>query len=131
MEEKRGYERYLMNGSVNLRFENNDLSILNAELLDIGFIGFSIYSRDKIEVGQIVQFEIMPELMDNSFLGKGKIKDIVQVPQNEVLVFYRVGIEFIDVEKNNILKLININQAKIIAETEKQHRQKPSDFGPY
>ncbi len=130
MQEKRGYQRYLINGSVNLKFEESDLSISKAELVDIGFIGFSIHSRDEIALGQIVQFEIIPELMDNSLIGKGRIKDIAQVPQNDVLV-YRVGIEFIDVEKNDILKLININQAKIIAETERSHRQKPSDFGPY
>lgn len=130
MEEKRGYERYLITGSVNLKFENSELSILKAELVDIGFIGFSIYSRDKVEAGQIVQFEIMPELMENSLIGKGKIKDIMQVTENEVLV-YRVGIEFIDVDKNSILKLINMNQAKIVSETDKMNRQKPLDFGPY
>lgn len=130
MQEKRGYVRYLINGRVNLIFDNKDSTILKVDLVEIGFIGFSIYTPDKLELGKIVQFEIMTELMDNSLIGKGEIKDIAQVTENEVLV-YRVGIEFIDVEKNDILKLININQAKIIAETEKQHRQKPSDFGPY
>lgn len=130
MEEKRGYERYLINGSVNLKFENSELSILKAELVDIGFIGFSIYARDKVEAGQIVQFEIIPELMENSLIGKGEIKDILQVNENEILV-YRVGVEFIDVEKNSILKLINMNQAKIVSEADKMNRQKPPDFGPY
>jgi hypothetical protein len=130
MQEKRGYQRYVISGSVILKFEGNDSSILKVELVDIGFIGFSVYSRDEIALGQIVQFEIIPELMDNSLIGKGRIKDIAQVPQNDVLVF-RVGIEFIDVEKDIILKLININQAKIVAETERHTRQKRNDFGPY
>ncbi len=130
MHERRNYARYLISGRVNLKFDNNDASILKLDLAEIGFIGFSILSPNKLELGQIVQFEIMPELMENSLTGKGEIKDIAQVREKDVLV-YRIGIEFIDVEKDHILKLININQAKIAAETDKQHQQKPLDFGPF
>lgn len=131
MHDRRNYERYLINGRVNLKFDNNVSDIVKLDLVEIGFIGFSVHSSDKLELGKIVQFEIMPELMENSLVGKGEIKDITPITENDALVLYRVGIEFIDVDKDNILKLININQAKLIAESDKKHGNKPSDFGPF
>ncbi len=128
MQDRRNYIRYIISGTVNLKFPGDSPPSLKADLADIGFIGFSIYWHELIELGQIVQFEINTEFRDTPLIGKGEIKNIAEVIENESLI-YKIGIEFIEVEQDIVLKLINSQQAKIINEEKKGQRQK-FPYGP-
>lgn len=128
MQDRRNYIRYVISGTVNLKFSGDSAPALKANLDDIGFIGFSIYWQELIALGQLVQFEINTEFMDTPLTGKGKIKNIAEVIENESLI-YKIGIEFTEVEQDVVLKLINCHQAKIISEEEKGPRPK-FPYGP-
>lgn len=128
MQDRRNYIRYFISGTVNLKFSGASTFSLKADLADIGFIGFSIYWHELIELEQIVEFEINTEFMETALIGKGKVKNIAEVIENELLI-YKIGIEFTEVEQDIVLKLINCHQAKIISDEDKGQRPK-FPYGP-
>ncbi len=127
--EKRDYIRYSVNGTVNIKIEGDMPNIFKADLLDVSFLGLSVYLKERIEIGAIVQFELTTELMGRPLIGKGKIKHIKEVKRYDSSGF-RTSIEFIDIDKGSIVDFLNKIQGKIAAETRRRWQTKKPDLGP-
>lgn len=85
---------------------------MQGDLINIGFTGFCVYLKEKIDINTPLQFELMTELNHRPLIGRGKIKNIKEVPRYGVQAF-RVGVELTDVSKKEIGILINQIQSKI------------------
>lgn len=133
MSEKRGYVRYTIDGNITLKTEEGGSYVLKIHVTDISFLGVSMYSPEKLDlIGKIVQFELATELSGQTMSGKGKIKYIKEEKKGEVSVF-RMGLEFIDVNKDILLEFLQLVQEKLSTRKSKtQHFRRPGEhFGPY
>jgi len=119
MQEQRRYIRYNAEGSVVLKLENNISHSIPAGLANIGFLGFGIETKEKIEVGTNVDFELITKLWDKPVIGKGKIIYVNEIKRYDTTVF-RMGIEFLDVEQETIRCIINRIQEDICAQARRK-----------
>lgn len=116
MKERRKYIRYDLEGWANLKFEVEgtvDIKPVDAsshgiksELRDISFGGMSVLANEKIEVGVDVLFDLVTKFWDESIAGRGKIKYVREIKRYETAAF-RIGIEFIDINKESIQDILN------------------------
>jgi len=127
---KRTHIRFLKSGNVNIAPEGNTANIFKGELIDIGFRGFSAYLKEKIDLDTIVQFELITKLWERPLIGKGKIRYIAQIKRYGAPCF-RVGLEFIDINKDSIVTMLNQIRNKICKEKRKKIKPKPSGTSPY
>jgi hypothetical protein len=96
-------------------------------------LGVSIYSPEKIDIlDKIVQFELTIELSGKPLVGKGKIKYIKEERKGEASI-YRMGLEFIDVDKNTLLDFLQVVQERFSVKKSKSQpfRRPGQHFGPY
>lgn len=107
MPELRRYTRFKVRGRVTLKLEESTRDI-NADLIDIGFLGMGIYAQEKIDAGTNVKFELMLNLLNESLAltGKGKIKYALEMKKQDIDVF-RIGIEFTNLDKKTIINILN------------------------
>ena len=97
MEERRRYKRFDTVGTVVLKPEDGTSRAVRADLINIGFTGITtVYVQEKIEVGIYVKLEYDSNV-------------------------FRMGIEFIDIDKKAIQNILNLIQANILAEVRKRH----------
>jgi hypothetical protein len=130
MYEKRSYTRFIINGSANIRTEGDALNLFKGELIDVGFKGFSAYLKEKIELNSIVQFELTTDLMSRPLSGKGKIRNVVESKRRGAK-YFKVGIEFIDTDKDSIEILLAQIHHRISREKRKRAESRGSNIGPY
>jgi c-di-GMP-binding flagellar brake protein YcgR len=106
MQEKRQYLRFNTKGSVLFKTKEAQPRYIRGELVDISALGMAVYSQDKIEVGINAQFELKLEIIDSLLIGECKIKYLLEI-RKETLQAFRIGVEFIEIEKKNILYIIS------------------------
>ncbi len=109
---RRSYVRYDQGGSVNIETERDTPNIFKGDLVDIGFLGFCAYLKEKIDIDTPIKFELMAELSHRPLIGRGKIKSIKEASRYAVQGF-SVGVEFTDVNKDEIEMLLIQIQNKI------------------
>lgn len=121
MPDKRSYLRFNASGIVDIKTESDTPKIFQGELINIGFRGFSVSLKEKIDIDTVVQFELRAETWSRPLIGKGKIKNIAEGKRYGVGGF-RVGIEFIEADTDNVKLLLNKIRRKIIKEKEEKKR---------
>lgn len=135
MAEKRSHVRYAVNGSIDLKTEEGVSYSFKTGVSNISFRGATILSREKIEIeNKIVHFELMIELTKEPLIGKGKIKYILKEEDKGGQPIYKMGLEFIDINKNTILFFVNRLQEIRSSRLKKIQRvQKNGNdyFGPF
>jgi len=112
MANRRSYVRYDQSGSVNIKTESDTPNIFKGDLVDISFMGFCVYLKEKIDINTPIQFELMADLSHRPLIGRGKIKSIREAPRYGIQGF-RIGVEFTDINKDEIEMLLNQIQSKI------------------
>ncbi len=112
MAKGRSYIRYFVNGSVNLKSESGAVIVSDAILVNISFMGLCLEAKERIKIGTIVQFEVLTDLLGKILVGKAVVRNIEEVKTRGSQMF-RVGIEFVDINKDDILCLLNKIQHKI------------------
>ena len=121
MEERRRYKRFDTVGTVVLKPEDGTSRAVRADLINIGFTGITtVYVQEKIEVGIYVKLELISQLWNKPVICKGKIIHTEELRKYDSNVF-RMGIEFIDIDKKAIQNILNLIQANILAEVRKRH----------
>jgi hypothetical protein len=136
MVERRGYRRYAIEGHISLKTEDGTSSDFKIDVTDVSFLGVTIYAKEKINIaGKVVDFELSSGLLEQPLAGKGRIKYINEELKNKVTVF-RMGFEFVDVDKHNLLHFLNLIQEMISSRIRSMGRVKkgPSQadyFGAY
>ena len=126
MQERRKYSRFDSKGSVILKTEDKAGAPIKAELSNISFEGFSVYAPEKIEVGADVRFELNINLWYEPISGEGKIKYIQEIKKPDQ--FFRMGVEFVKVDRKVIQHIISLIQAEICAETRRKEQFRRKAF---
>jgi hypothetical protein len=121
MLERRFYTRYDVSGSVVIKSVNNAPKSMTVELVNIGFKGMGIFFKEIILFDSCVDFEVKIDTLDRRFEGTGKIKNIKEKKIRETAGFI-MGIEFIDVPKDEVVSIVNLIQNKICADIKDKNR---------
>lgn len=134
MSEKRGYTRYNINGEITLKAENGDPIVFQVSVTDISFLGVSIHLAENVDdlIDKVILFEFTTELSSQSLSGKGKIK-YAKEEKKEGDLFYRVGLEFVDVDKKALLYFLQAVQERLAVKKMKSQpfRRPGQHFGAY
>jgi len=128
---KRNYERMAIDGNAIFRINDNADEALRVSLDNISFGGFSIYSKEKFEIDKMIDFELMLTLVGETLRGKGKIRYISQ-PKKFGTTIYVVGVEFVEIDRDNLAYVIKRIQTEIVNRTKGTSIvKKKLDFFPY
>jgi len=106
MIEQRDYKRLDLDGRVRLRTSIQRPRVFRAYLDDISFGGFQVYAKDRINLGDDIEFEIMTRLANYPLRGKGKVRHISSIKKGKAS-FFSMGAEFANINKNKIITLID------------------------
>ena len=122
MQDKRNYRRFSYENAIYLKFENNLAEAIEGKLLDISFRGVSIFLKENVAVDSFVQTIVQfdsPSSPEQHLIGTGKI---IQVKKQRLYAQegYRIGVEFIEVNKEVVLSILNRLEAKILDEIRKR-----------
>ena len=128
MPDRRNYLRYVLEGSVNLKADSSTSNIFKAVLVNIGFAGLSVFLEESLEIGTFVQFELVSTLTEKPLTGTGKVKNIRETKKHGNAGF-RIGIEFVQVDKGIVISILNSIQTKICQGT-RRRQAKGLDMGP-
>ena len=118
MQERRKYLRFNTPGSVVLKRGDGTPAIINTELLNISFDGFSVFTPEKIEIGNDVNFELSIKLWNEIIIGEGKVRYMhgTKNPKEG----FRIGVEFGNIDRKVIQNIINHIQAEICSEARRK-----------
>ncbi len=126
MAEKRNYLRFSTEGEVELEPEGLGGDVLQARLVDMGFLGFCVFADQKIEVGTPVDFKIYIKAVRENFLGKGKVISAQEVRKYRK-VFFRIAVVFRGMDQEKVLSVLTKIQDYI--NREKRKRWQTGDAG--
>jgi PilZ domain len=128
MANKRGALRYPIKAKVNFKFEGGDSQAIEGKVLDLGYLGWSILLKESIAVNTIIQFDLSVDFLEQHLIGKGKIVNLTQ-QKTAVDSGFRIGVEFVEVDKNIILEFINENERIIKEERRRIEAQRRRQWG--
>jgi len=123
MPEKRGYVRFAQKGNITLHPEDDPTRIIKGDLVNISFLGLAANLKEDIGTDTTAQFELTTSLLKVPLTGKGKIKHMKSIEVDKTSLL-RVGMIFIDIDKDIIMRILNMIQYEISA----QQRQKKKPF---
>lgn len=125
MADKRSHIRYAVEADVNLKTEEGASYILKNGVSNISFRGATLFSPEKIELeNKTVDFELVTSLSKESLSGKGKIKYIIREEKKDGHAVFKMGLEFVDINKSTILHFVNKLQEMRSSKIKKVQRAK-------
>jgi len=130
MYDKRSYIRYVAQGRIIFKPEGDAAKALEGQLLDIGFLGLSAFLKEGPDLNAIVSFELIVDFNRQRLLGKGKISHVT-AQELRAEKGFKIGLKFIEIDKDEIVGLLNNIQAEICRETRKRWESKLRDVGPF
>lgn len=107
------------------------------QVLDLSSIGWGALFKENIDINTIIQFDLTANFLEEHLEGKGKI---VNVRQQKVSggEGFRIGVEFIQADKDIISRFISEKQRIALQEqtrameAERKKQQSQSlDVGPF
>lgn len=133
----RGFTRCIIEAKINVEISNNTPRTIEGRVWEISLGGCGIIFKENIDKDTVVRFELISSFLNRHLVGSGKIiysRQQKTFGGNE----FRVGMEFIEADKEIVLALISEKQRierqerKKVVEREKQAGQGGSgDFGPF
>ncbi len=126
MKEQRDFQRLSVAGEVIFK----DKDIPNSVITDISYSGIAIYSKKKFEIGQHLSFELKMDLVYEPVKCSGIIKYISEKNSYSSLI-YKIGIEFIDKEKDSVAFIMKRIQSVFAEQQKRKTGIKSPDFIPY
>lgn len=113
---KRNYRRLSLDNNIILKFESNMGRVIEGRLLDISFVGVCVFLKESVNVEEIVQETVQFDISgftEQNFTGRGKI---VYARPDKLYAQkgLRVGLEFIEVNKEVVLNIFNRLELKIL-----------------
>ena len=130
MPEKRHFDRLRLDGNVQIKSENGKPFESRAFLENISYVGFGMYSTQKFIPESVVDFELTAQQLDRPISGKGRVCYLAE-PASGRSPFYRMGIEFIDTNRDAVTYLIKRIQAKMSEDTRARTNTAHIDFIPF
>lgn len=128
MPDKRDFRRFNCENSISLKFQNDPGTAIEGRLLDISFIGLSVFLKENVNVSTIFQSVMQFDLFDSveqHLIGKGKV---VYVSQYRLYAEdgFRIGLEFVDVDNGIVINILNRLESKI-KEQKKNKKHLPDE----
>lgn len=121
MHDKRNYRRFSFENSIFLKFESDPTKIIEGKLLDISFVGLSIFLNGNVNgdslVQTIVEFDVLSPL-GKHLVGKGKIIDVGKY-RLYAQDGFRIGVEFVEVDKEIVINSLNRLESIILEQIRK------------
>lgn len=130
MYKQRQYARSEIRGVVSLIVSGDAARVIKADLNELSFGGFSVSAESRMEPGAIVQFDILPEILGEHIKGRAAIRHAREF-QKQGRIFYIVGFEFIEVNKQAIISLMNVSRSKANQERTSASKPKSKYDGPF
>ena len=130
MSERRHFDRLRLDGNVHIKSENGQPLESKAFLENISYVGFGMYCAQKLVPESVVDFELTAQHLDRPIIGRGRVRYVMD-PVSERSPFYRMGIEFMDTDKDVVTYLIKRIQAKMSKDTRSRTNTAHVDFIPY
>lgn len=130
MKDKRNFTRFVIAGVVVIKTEEGVLETFRAYLDNVSFGGFLLYSQKNLAVDKIVKFELVIKPLAYSLAGKGKVKYAIKTTKYKS-PFFRIGIEFVDINRDIVAYEIKRIQREIFKEKRKLEKVDLPDFMPY
>ena len=122
MADKRNFRRFNYENSIFLKLESDPTKTIEGKLLNISFTGLSVFLKESVNVDAIVQtiaqFDV-PGSGEQHLFGRGKVVHVKQYKlyaQNG----FRIGLEFVEVDKDVVLNILNRLESKILEEIRKK-----------
>jgi len=119
MQERRKYIRYDIEGNAILKTRVDASGSIKGDLVNIGFEGMSVSVQEKIAEGSDISFELTTKLYDKPIIGEGKVVYVAEDTVSNSNVF-RIGVEFIHIDKKAIQYILVRIQEDICAEARKK-----------
>ena len=113
MQEKRGFERMVLDGHMYIKTRGKNPLTLRVFLDDFSFGGFAVYSPEKLKKGRVIEFNLITQVLDQGLVGKAKIRHVSQPPECSTPL-YTIGAQFLEVNKDLVTYIINRIQAKMV-----------------
>jgi hypothetical protein len=123
MPEHRQYIRYNSEGSVIIKPAQGPARSIHADLLDLSFIGISVFSRESLEEGSRVDFKLECSAWGAWLAGSGEVKYALKTKNGSVEGF-KMGIDFSQVDKGIVEYAIHRIRAAEIAKKRRKERKK-------
>lgn len=130
MGEKRSHIRYAVNADINLKTDDGDSYVLKSGVTNISFHGATVFSPEKLDLeNKPVHFELASGLSSESLKGKGRVKYIIKEERKDGSPLYKMGLEFIDIDKSAIMHFVNRLQEMQSSKIKKTYRIKKEGVG--
>jgi hypothetical protein len=108
MIEHRLFTRYRVGGEVLVQYGGGTKpETIRAELVDMSFRGFGVYSPKALAASATVKFYISGKYFEKHLRGEGKVMYSQAYRRKETDVF-RMGVEFISVDSDQVRDLLEI-----------------------
>ena len=122
MNDKRKYQRFSFENNIILKFENDPAKTIEGRLLDISFGGLSIFSNETVDIGAIGQASVQfgtSSSAEKQLVGRSRV---IHVSQHRLYMQdgFRLGLEFVEVDKKFVLNIINELRSKVLAQIRKK-----------
>jgi hypothetical protein len=104
--EKRRHTRLPLDGSIILRTRNGRITATRGRLDDLSLGGLRLTSPEELEIGNDVEFFVRSRSLDDRMSGRGIIKNMERM-DSRPSPRYRVGVQFMDVDKNRVEKILD------------------------
>jgi c-di-GMP-binding flagellar brake protein YcgR len=119
MIEHRLFTRFKVEGEGLIQYSSAKPETVRVEMADMSFRGFGVYSPRPIETNTSVKFYISGKMFEKHLRGEGKIMYSQKYRHKETDV-YRMGVEFISVDSNQVRDVLDILRKNFEEEKQKQ-----------
>ncbi len=135
MANKRNFVRYNMDAKVSFKTKEDISKIIQGRVLDISTLGWSASFSQGIDINTIIQFDLTANFLDKHLTGLSKIVNVTQ-EKTSADTNFRIGVEFIEVDKELVLRFISENRRIIEAQKRKpeldiKKQWVSEDVGPF
>jgi hypothetical protein len=120
--EHRLFTRYRVAGEVLVQYTGGAKpETIRAELVDMSFRGFGVYSPKAISASSTVKFYISGKYFEKHLRGEGKIMYSQAYRRKETDVF-RMGVEFISVDSDQVRDVLEMLRKELGNEVGEQEK---------
>jgi hypothetical protein len=123
MADKRKFTRYRIEARVSFKPEKDITKSFKSQVIDISILGWSTDIEESIDLNTVIQFDLTSYSLTRHLIGKGKITNITEQKTATGNIF-RIGVEFIEADKQTILVFINEDQR-----IKRMQQSRPQDAG--
>ncbi len=123
LQERRAYKRFNSEASLILKPQDGSSRTIMAEINDISFDGMGVHAREEIRCGSSVSFNLVTKWWHQPIIGEGAVIYTREEKRFETS-FFRIGFNFITVDKKAIQHIVNRIQEEICSEVRRREQAK-------